>query len=452
MLLSLLLGLAPSATAAPPSSSALDAGGRLETHLRLRPDGVWLDFRDGAVFSLWAGATPSPQVKARGAVDLRLHNLADFDTIDGASQPEVGQPWSLRLRDAWIRLGEPGLSLKIGVQRIAWGVGYGISLVDNLNPWDLEDPTRFDRRLSTVALHGIWAPGALSAEAAWAPFFVPGVLPAAGVSLTAGAADVFDADAFGATGAVTLNELQTRLTLPGAGVADGTVAARLRWSGAHGDVAASWTHGRDTLPQVSGEVLLTGFQTDTGRVDVGVPLIYPRQDVVGLTAKGEVLSGSTAWGEAAVVFPATTSAAPSAAQLEALLRLGTITEVPDPIPQTVTQDGAPYVRGLVGLDRSLGPVYVSLQWLHGFPTERQRADLRDYGLLAVRWTVRPALRIDGSGASDAAGWLAGGSVTWLYADAAEVSLGYIGVGGPPESALGGFAGVSHAHLGARLAF
>lgn len=432
-------------------AASLRAGARVETNLRLRPDGAWLDFRDAAVFSLWASSAPSERVKARGAVDLRLHTLATLDSLEGLSEPQLGQPWSLRVRDAWLRLGAPGRSVQVGVQRIAWGVGYGISLVDHLNPWDLEDPTRFDRRLSTVAAHGIWAPGAFSAEAAWSPFFVPGALPADGASLTAGASDVFDAAAFGAEG-VEVNALETRLALPAAGIADGGLAARLRWSGARADVAASWYHGRDSLPQVSGEVLLTGFQTDTGRVDVGVPMVYPRLDVAGLTVKGELPAGLSAWGEAAWVWPAATLAAPSEAQLAALLRLGTLSEIPDPIPQTVTQDGAPYLRGLLGVDRFFGPVYLNVQWLHGFPTERQQADLRDYGLLAARWTVRPALRIEASAASDGRGWLAGGQVAWLYDDAAELSLGYSHVGGPEDSALGGLLAVRHARLRAQVVF
>ena len=427
------------------------AGATVSTNLRLSPTGSWLDFRDGAVFSPWASAAPSAQVRARGAVDLRLHNLADFDTLDAASDPAQSQPWSLRFVDAWVAARGEHLTVKLGAQRIAWGVGSGISVVDNLNPIDLEDPTRFDARLSVPAIHSQLSAGSLALEAAWVPFFTPAAMPASGVSLTAGAADLFDAEATGA-GAVEINTLQTRLTLPDSGLLSGAVGGRARWSGARADAALSWYSGRDSLPQVSGEVLLTGFQTDSARVDVGIPMLYPRIDIGGLEVKGELLGGSSGWAEVALVLPSATSAAPSAAQLESLEKLGTIEEVPDPIPTTVTQDGQPYARWLVGLDRSVGPVYLNAQWLHGFPTERQGVDLRDYALLAARWSITPVVRLDLSGASDGAGWMAGGALRWLHGDALELSAGYVGIGGPPESALSSFSSVSHGRLGAEVVF
>lgn len=429
----------------------VEAGAAVETNLRLRSDGSWLDFRDGAVFSVWATTTPSSRVKGRADVDLRLHNLSAVAELGDASEPALSQPWSLRFRDAWVRARFGDVTLRAGAQRVAWGVGTGISLLDNVNPWDLEDPTRFDRRLSVPALHLTGARGNLSAEAVWTPFFVPGALPADGVSLTAGASDVFSGDDFGA-GDVEINELQTRLTLPSGDITNSGVGGRLRWSGAAADVALSYYQGRDTLPQVSGEVLLTGFQTDTDRVDVGIPIVYPRVGVGGLEVKGELFADISGWGELAVVLPARTTAAPSEVQLEALVRLGTLEAVPDPIPETVTQDGEPYLKWLVGLDRSFGPVYVNAQWLHGFPTERQAADLNDYGLLAVRYTIRPMLRLDLNGASDLAGYLAGSQLSWLYGDAVVLSAGYVQIGGAEGSALYGFRGVSHAVVSGQLTF
>jgi hypothetical protein len=423
----------------------------VETNLRVSPDGTWLDFRDGAVLRAWASSRPTSNVKGRAAVDLRLHNLAEFEDIDSSSDPAATQPWSLRFRDVWVRARFGDAALRLGTQRVAWGVGSGISLLDNLNPWDLEDPSRFDRRLSVPTVHLSAVRGSLSMEGAWVPFFTPAALPSAGVSLTAGAEDVFSGGDFGSAD-IALNELQTRLSLPTGAIYNSGLGARMRWSGAAADVALSWYHGRDSLPQVSGEVLLTGFQTDLNRVDVGIPIIYPRIDIGGLEVKGELPADIAAWAEVALILPQQTAAAPSEVQLEALLRLGTIDEVPDPIPLTVTQAGDPYLKWLVGLDRSFGPVYVNVQWLHGFPTERQPVDLNDYALLAVRYTIRPQLRLDLNGASDLAGFLAGGHLSWLYGDAVVLSAGYTQVGGPESTALGGFSGISHGQLGAELTF
>jgi hypothetical protein len=445
-----LLLLAATAVAAE-EGGTVEAGAGLSTNLRLSPSGYWLDFRDTAVFSPWASARPGPRVRARGSVDFRLHNASVFDSIEGASSVDGTQPWSLRVRDAWISTRAEHLSVKVGAQRVAWGVGTGISLVDNLNPWDLEDPTRFDRRLSVPAVHAVSSFGAWSVEGAWMPFFVAGALPSSGVSLTAGSEDVFDTESTGAEG-VEIRDLETRVSLPQGAIWNGGFGGRARWSSPWADLALSWFHGRDSLPQVHGDVLLTGFQTDTDRVDVGVPLIYPIVDVGGLEVKGELFSGTSGWAEVAVVLPTYTAASISLAQLESLEKLGTIDEIPDPLPVTVTQDGEPYLKWLVGLDRFFGPVYLNVQWLHGFPTERQQADLRDYALLAARWGITPITRLDLTGASDAAGWLGGVGLTRLVADTVELSAGGVLIGGAEGSALAGFSGVSHARLSATMQF
>lgn len=437
--------------AAAAHAEEVEAGATLRTNLRLSPSGYWLDFRDGAVFAPWASAAPSSRVRAKGSVDVRLHNRSSFDSIEGASSVSGTQPWSLRVRDAWVSTRGERLTVKLGAQRIAWGVGSGISLVDNLNPWDLEDPTRFDRRLSTPGVHAVSTLGSISVEAAWMPFFVAGAMPSSGVSLTAGSEDVFDTEATGA-GDIDIRELQTRVTLPDGAIWESGLGGRIRWSGSRADVALSWYHGHDTLPQVDGDVLLTGFQTDTNRVDVGVPLVYPSVDIGGIEVKGELLSGISGWVEGAVVLPQYTSATTSLAQLESLEKLGTIDEIPDPLPETVTQDGQPYVKWLVGLDRFFGPVYLNVQWLHGFPTERQQADLRDYALIAARWGMTPTLRLDITGATDAAGYLGGAGLSYLYADTVVLSAGGVIIGGQDGSALAGFAGVTHGRFSAEISF
>jgi hypothetical protein len=433
------------------AEESTEAGATLSTSLRLSPSGYWLDFRDTAVFSPWAAAAIGSRVRARGSIDFRLHSASAFEEVEGASSVAGTQPWSLRVRDAWIATRGEHLSLKMGAQRVAWGVGTGISLVDNLNPWNLEDPTRFDRRLSTPGVHAVGSFGAVSVEGAWMPFFVAGALPSSGVSLTAGSTDVFDTEATGA-GDIEIRELQTRVTLPEGAIWSSGFGGRMRWSGSRADLALSWYRGHDTLPQVDGDVLLTGFQTDTDRVDVGVPLVYPVVSVGGLEVKGELLSGISGWAEVAAVLPDATAATTSLAQLESLEKLGTIDEIPDPLPVTVTQDGEPYLKWLVGLDRFVGPVYLNVQWLHGFPTERQQVDVRDYALLAVRYGITPTLRLDLTGASDAAGYLGGGGLTWLYADTVELSGGGVVIGGQDGSALAGFAGVTHGRLSAKMSF
>jgi hypothetical protein len=176
---------------------------------------------------------------------------------------------------------------------------------------------------------------------------------------------------------------------------------------------------------------------------VGVPVLYPTLDVGGLEARGELPWEMGGWAEVTLTLPERTEATMSAAQLDALATLGAIDEVPDPIPTTVTQDGEPYVKAIVGLDRSFGRVYLNAQWLHGFLTERRAADLRDYALVAARITLSDRWVLGVNGLTDGAGAMVGGQLSYLHGDAAE--LGLRGSWVPPVegSALSGFAGASN---------
>ncbi len=406
----------------------------------------WMDFRDAAVLSPWVEARPGSQVRARAAIDLRFHGPTKAATLEAIDQPGQLQPWSLRIRDLWLGTRSDHFDFKIGSQRIAWGVANGISVVDNINPLDLEDPTAFDQRLSTLSALAIVHGGDWSASAVAVPFFVPAAMPASEMDLMAGASDLFSTDG------TQVGSIKTHADPPTNTLRDTAFAGQFRWNPPAVDLAASWYHGRDSLPQVAGNVLLIGYQTDSERVDVGVPLVYPEIDVASLTARGELPADITGWVEAALVLPQKTLAEPDRNQLNALIRLGTLDAMPDPYPTTVTQDGKPFARWIVGLEREFGPVRLTGQWLHGFLTERSVDDLRDYGLLAIRWGIVSNLRLDVSGASDLSGWLNDTAVVWLHADNLEFSLGATTIGGPDDSTFGALKTASHARLGVSMAF
>jgi hypothetical protein len=399
----------------------------------------------------WVEGRPNSAVRAKGSVELRLHGPTALSSLDDATDSARRQPWSLRVTDAWASATGDWLDVRVGVARVVWGVGQGVSVVDELNPWDLSNPTRLDQRLSAPMVDLTLHREAFSLQAVALPFFVPAALPVDTVALNAGADDLFEGATTG-TGDITVGELDSRVTLPATTPSSATVGARLRWTGAPADLAISWIHGPDSLPQVAGEVILTGFQTDQGRVDVGVPLQFPVRDLVGASFRSDLPGDIGAWGEASLVLPERTVAVTSERQLEALASLGTIDAVPDPIPQTVTQDGAPYVRSLLGADRAFGPVRITAQWLRGFPTERQASDLRHYGLVAARWTVTPTVRFQVSGAVDPAGpgVLADAELGVLHADAAEFVVGVSHADGAQASPLSGFRGISHARAGVKM--
>lgn len=399
----------------------------------------WLSFNDAAVFSPWVSARPNASVSARASMDIRLHGpSADHGLSSGSNQ----SPWSVRIDDAWVSARGSNTELKLGVQRLAWGVASGISVVDNVNPLNLEDPTVFDQRLSVLMGVAKAHTETLALTAALVPFFVPAAMPAVNVDLMANTDDVFDARLTGSR-EMTLGSLETRTTVPNDSLKNTAVAAQLRWTPAIGDFALSWYSGRDSLPQVSGDLNLLGYQTRSNAVDVGIPLVYARQHVLGFTSRAALPGDFTGWTEAALTLSDATGTQPQSAQLAALRDLGLIDAVPSPIPRTETQDGEPYVKWIVGADRAVGPVRIVGQWLHGFFTERSAADIRDYGLLGVSYSISPTVRIDTSAASDFDGYLAEAGLTFLHADTAEIKLAATHIDGADESSFGGLKSASN---------
>lgn len=408
----------------------------------------WLSFRDAATFSPWVKSEPNPHVAAKGALTFRAHGNGT-----GHADPMVSETaeWSLRVTDAWVSTRTPNANFTLGVQRIAWGVAQGYSLVDTVNPLDLENPTRFDQRLSSLASDLTLHSETFAASVIVVPFFIPAALPANDAPLTLSAQDLLD-DRFTGSRTLQVGELQRRPTVPNDHVGETSVAARVRFSPQAGDFALSWHHGRDSLPQVAGDVVLVGFQTKQNAVDVGVPLVFPKQHVLGFTARGTLPGSLTGWAETVVILPENTVAAPTKAQLAGLVNLGILESIPDPIPQTVTQDGEPIWKWLVGLDRSIGPVQVTTQWLHGFVTERQQADLADYALFSAQWAAFPNVRLEALGATDFKGHLVNLGVTALHADAAEITVGASIIDGPEDSALAAIKAASNLHTTVTMRF
>lgn len=414
-------------------------------------DCSWINFNDTAVFSPWFTAEPNPNVRARTHFDVRFHGSSNAHGLEETQHLEDLQPWSMRIRDAWVSARSEHTELKIGVQRIAWGVANGMSVVDTVNPLNLEDPTRFDQRLSTFSMAATAHSKTWAISGVVVPFFVPAALPQINVDLMAGAADIFD-QRFTGGESLQVGTLSSRPEAPADSIRNTSVAAQVRWTPSAGDFALSWHHGKDSLPQVSGDVILVGYQTKNDEVDVGIPLIYPTLDIVGFTGRGELFADITGWVETAVILPQQTQAAPNAAQLDSLVKLGTLESVPEPIPQSITQDGNPYTKWIVGMERPFGSTRITAQWLHGFFTERQANDVRDYALIGVRWTVNPTIRFDANTASDFEGMLGDLSITYLHADNAEISLGGTYIQGPEGSAFGGLQSASNLRTSVTMAF
>ncbi len=448
-------------------------GGHVSTRLQVGLDGClggdddcrYLDLRNTNVLGLELQASPGPKVAVRGAVDIINVLVPEVETLEDTAEPDRIQPVSLRVTDAFVDLYGVGLrrlDLRIGAQRIRWGVGDGFNPTDRINPYDLEDPTRFDRRLAILALLASYQAGKVRFEVAVMPLFTPAALPMREMDFLATAMpeDDFDLNAYShGEETIELRSVDTATVLPPFSLAETAVAMRVLWQGSVGDLGVSWYHGHDSLPQGHGEVLLTGYATDESRVDVLVPMAYPRLDVLGLEARVGPFRALSGWVEAALVFPQATELIATEWQLEALLGLGTIDEIPDPLPTQVTQDGAPYLQAIAGVDLNLHcGLYLNLQYMRGFPTERQWGDQGNYVLAAIRYTFAGGNVVLGTEAAlevrddGTVGGMVSPQLSVMFGDAVDLGLGFVWLAGQQGSHFDAYTDLSHLRLSASVVY
>lgn len=451
MLVALLAGIA----------AAGEAGGTVAVNLHLgtatcegaAADCRWIDLQDLVVATGRFRETPSTGVNVLLSGELRLHPAIDAGEVADTERVDRIQPWTLEIPEAWIELEHvlaPAITLKLGQQRFAWGVALGMNPVDVVNPYDLRDPTRFDQRLGIPAVSARVRHEQASVELVYVPLFRPARMPAE-IDLLEDADELFDfSDVGGAE--LELGELETRTDLPDDRVGFQAFALRAALATPAADVALVGYYGRDSLPQVSGEARLVGFATDSDRVDVGIPVAYPVMGLAGVEVHAPLWWDVGGWIEGAVVFPERAAVTASRTQLEALVNLGALDEVPDPLPETEIQDGKPFGRWVVGVDRFIGRFALNAQWIHGLPTERRGDEVGDYAALGAIVTLSDPLQLRASGITDLQGWYVRGELAALHRDAATVVLGAVLVDGPEGSALGQLHRVSNAYVSVEAAF
>jgi len=437
---------------------AADSGGRVESHLRLALGDCdpapaaceWLDLRDTIVIGAWREHRYGA-VQARVAADLRLHPASEVSNTEDAQHLEKIQPLSLRMRDAWMDLpfaGDRG-SLRLGLQTISWGVADGVHVSDPINPWNLENPLALDAKLAVPALRAKIGGSRWAIEGVAVPFHTGAVLPAAGFSLSPDAGTLLEVDAFADN---EVGNIEARIHSTERRLSNASAGLHGSLSTDRADLALTLYSGRDSLPQANGALLITGFQTNSDRVDFAVPLVYPRLHLAAFDARAELFSDISGWVEVAAVLPQVTALTVSEVQMEALAQLGTIESVPDPLPSYSTQDGEPLLRWVAGLDRPFERIHLSLQWLHGFPTERNASDISDYGLLYTRITLSDTLLFNVQGLFDLEAQLFMAELTALVGDVAEISIEGAWSRAPEEHSLAAFNGLSHIGIAGQLAF
>jgi len=338
-------------------------GGSLSSDLRL---GVGDDFSFAdSVFSrkelrldLHMDANPGKRVHLYAETWLRawgfpeavskLSQLASIDTL---------VPLGIELREAYVDIYGflfDFMDLRVGKQRIVWGTAEKISIIDNLDPYDLEDPWDFGRHLASDALKLTCYWDALTLQAVYIPVFRPARI-AEGSPLLDGFPSDYD--------------VHLSFALPGRDPSENAVLGLRASIRALGwDISLSYILGRDDLPVAARAVGQLGMPP---RIDVD--LDYLREHIVGLDVAGELL-GFGIWGELAFFIP------------EAVTLLTDMSAFPGMAREELETQW--YLKGVAGMDYTFSNgIYVNLQYARGFPFEHSRNELGNYFLFGFEWRV-----------------------------------------------------------------
>ena len=442
--------------AGPARAAGIEAGGSVASGLHLGTEcGAarscqWLEFQDLATASGHVRSGPGGKTAWAVSSTLRLHTRSALEDAPDAVQLGSIQPLSLDIHEAWAGTRGSWLDITVGQQRLAWGVAYGVNPTDVVNPYDLRDPMQFDARLGVPAVAATVHGDHLALELVYVPLFRAARLPAA-LDVLEGSEDLFDfSDVGGAD--ITVGQLTTRTKPPESTLDEGAVAVRASLTSAPADAALVAYAGRDPLPQVGGAALLQGFASVDNRVDLSLPVVYPRILLAGAEIKAPLFWEISGWFEGAAIVQEALTVTASQAQVQALVDLGILDSLPDPLPSVSIQDGEPYVRFAAGIERFVGTLWVSLQWVHGLPTERSAAEARDYGALAVLYRPTEAVQVETRGLSDGDGFIVGADLRVTHAHALTAHVGFDHAQGGSDTSVGLLEPMNNVHAGVELAF
>ena len=419
------------------------------------------NYNNRNTLKLQLDANITERVAAVAAIDVRNINEAQITTVEDSSSVQNVQPVTFLVQSAYVDAYDmlPGLDLRVGAQRIKWGTADGFSPTDRINAFDLQDPIYFDKRLAAVAATGAYHFDDFVFTASWIPFFTPALLAPeiVDVATSEEARSTIEVD-IGSQEPPDIRELRTRIELPAATLENMQYAARLQWRAPIADLSVGYFYGRDSLPNLSGEIVPETFFSRE-ELDIIANLRYPKLQMIAADARAPLFADISGWIDFGLMIPASTKVFISEERLEALVRLGIIDSVDGPV-ETQVQTGEVYPNFAVGFDRSFGQwIYVNVQYLYGFLFERNPGDLHHYGLMNLRipaldnwWEIDLRGGIEANPDFDAFGWLASGRVTTRFDDVFRVSLLGMVQNGQKGTTLRLFRQISEVRLEAGVDF
>jgi hypothetical protein len=427
----------------------LTYGGKIQSDLRFRAQtkstGSYYNFlelptgvqRNENILTLKAEALYGDYI---GVIDVDFVWLGIPETLEGIgdlSRMESVSPYYLQTHALYLEAVDflvEGLDLRVGQQKILWGVGDQFNPTNNLNASDLEDVLMFGEQMANMMVradYAIWDMWTLSG--ALVPVFKPALLPGSSVlglaavdrmpiiesnlryklAVEKAIAYGFDSASAAGAGNPTMVDQVTPL-LPERSLDNMPFSFRLAGTLLNQDVAFSYYRGRSDMPQPIKNI---SYQDTTsicnpldeadcieGLIKTDVFLDYPKMQVLGFNMSGEIPLTwiADSWNgigyrlEVGIYIPEKTdiiltqdgdisfgTLGMPAGEYD--YGLGEVTDgegnVIGPIRPVVVED-QPFAKWVLGLDYTFGRhLMVNLMWVHGMPDEFGAGDFLHEGMV-----------------------------------------------------------------------
>lgn len=441
------------------ASHSLDFRGSIETDIRFAPEQEW-----EIVFTKFTLDTEiTGQLSERLAILVeprivsfpikKTVDLADLQTRSKADpvQLELGEAYG-ELRDFLIKK----LDVKIGRQRVAWGVADKFNPTDNLNPDDLSDLLNFGEKIPSLGISALWyIADSSKIQVVWLPLFEPAALPLLTEELQQEMASQIDMtphtgsefldsllyDMLVSQG-IDLTNINQKSKLPEPKLANSTVGVKVGTMLFDFDCSASYVYGFDDIgtPETIEISMLEGLTPKTTAF-----MGYHRLHVIGADLAGSLgwLNDLGIWAEAAYFIPERKKFKTLLYLPDYLLGIAEISggQIEDGALVVTEQKIAdePYFKITAGSDYTFkNDIYINFQYVRGLPVENAPDLIGDYFVArAERSFMHEAIKATAFAlwSSNDGSWGVGPGIEYYPVDNAELDVLYFYPIGSEDSKL-----------------
>ncbi|MEO0077093.1 MAG: hypothetical protein ABIK19_05455 [candidate division WOR-3 bacterium] len=318
--------------------------------------------------SLQTDYKPNEHIRFFSEIWLRSFGFTNVNTSSDLTDQRKVAPVDFDLREAYIDLYSflnKNLDLRIGRQRIAWGVADKLNPTDNLNPNDFEDIWDFGQHLASNGIQVSYYLSDLIISSVFIPNFTPAVLPKKSRQLLLTSFMLL---------AMNYQTIADTIILPANTIKEDAIYGVKVSKRLFGyDFTLSYVYGRYDLPMP--KRMTFSLANTSGAINLLTEYVFPRRQILGFDITGAI-NDIGMWAELAMYLPEKTYLTVDMTRLG----LGSF--------DTLILANKPYFQYILGLDYTFANgIYINLQYLHGFVTEYGKNNLHDYFLFGGDWKL-----------------------------------------------------------------